>query len=75
MMLMEKEGMDMKSALNCFYNSDTYNKLSKPESGLFFQSEGYVYALLHKEITTGTLGWITLHRKGMQNPHPLIYPN
>ena len=56
MMLMEKEGMDMKSALNCFYNSDTYNKLSKPESGLFFQSEGYVYAFLHKESTTGTLG-------------------
>ena len=47
--------MDMKSALNCFYNSDTYNKHSKPESSLFFQSEGYVYALLHKEITTGTL--------------------
>ena len=55
MMLIEKEGMDMKSALNCFYNSDTYSKLSKPESGLYFQSEGYVYALLHKEITTGTL--------------------
>ena len=55
MMLMEKEGMDMKSALNFFYNSDTCNKLSNPESGLFFQSEGYVYALLHKEITTGTL--------------------
>ena len=51
----KKEGMDMKSALNCFYNSETYSKLSNPESGLFFQSEGYVYALLHKEITTGTL--------------------
>ena len=53
--LIEKEGMDMKSALNCFYNSETYDKLSKPESGLFYQSERYVYALLHKEITTGTL--------------------
>ena len=57
MMLIEKEGMDMKSALNCFYNSDTFSKLSKPESGLYFQSEGYVYALLHKEITTGNFGW------------------
>ena len=52
MLLIEKEGMDMKSALNCFYNSETNNKLSKPESGLFYQSERYVYALLHKEITT-----------------------
>ena len=54
-MLMEKEGMDMKSAFSCFYNSETYDKLSNPASGLFFQSEGYVYALLHKEITTGRL--------------------
>ena len=30
MLLIEKEGMDMKSALNCFYNSETYSKLSKP---------------------------------------------
>ena len=55
MLLIEKEGMDMKSALHCFYYSETYGKLSNPESGLFYQSERYVYALLHKEITTGTL--------------------
>lgn len=55
MMLIEKEGLDMKSALNCFYNSETYNKLSLPESGLYYQSEGYVYNLLHKELTTGKL--------------------
>ena len=46
---------NLKSALNSVYNSETYAKLSIPESGLYFQSEGYVYALLHKEITTGTL--------------------
>lgn len=56
MMLIEKKGMDMKSALECFYNSDTYEKLSNPESGLFFQSSGYVYTFLQTEITTGKIG-------------------
>lgn len=56
MMLIEKMGMDMKSALNCLYNSETYDKLSKPESGLYFQSPGYVYSFIHTEITTGRIG-------------------
>lgn len=56
MMLIEKRNMDMKSALECFYNSDTYEKLSNPESGLFFQSPGYIYSYLQTEITTGKIG-------------------
>jgi hypothetical protein len=55
-MLIEKRGMDMKSALECFYNSNTYEKLSNPESGLFFQSPGYIYSFLQNEITTGKIG-------------------
>ena len=55
MLLIEKSGMDMKSALNCFYNSETYAKLSIPESGLYFQSSRYVYSYLQTEITTGRL--------------------
>lgn len=56
MMLIEESGMDLKSALNCVYNSETYAKLSMPETGLFFQSSGYVYSYLKKEITTGRMG-------------------
>jgi hypothetical protein len=32
------------------YNSDTFAKLSDPETGLFFQSPGYVYSYLESEI-------------------------
>ena len=56
MMLIEKEGMDMKSALALFYNSETYGKLSNPSSGLYFQSSGYVYSFLQTEIITGKMG-------------------
>lgn len=56
MMLIEESGMDLKSALNCVYNSETYTKLSIPETGLFFQSSGYVYSYLKTEITTGKIG-------------------
>lgn len=56
MMLIEKSGMDMKSALSCIYNSETYAKLSIPESGLYFQSSGYVFSYLITEVTTGKIG-------------------
>jgi hypothetical protein len=55
-MLIEKTGMDIKSAFDCVYNSETYAKLSMPESGLYFQSSGYVYSFLAAEITTGRIG-------------------
>ena len=56
MMLIQESGMDMKSALNSVYNSETYAKLSIPESGLYFQSSGYVYSFLKTEIMTGKMG-------------------
>ena len=56
MMLIEKSGMDIKSALNYIYNSETYAKLSLPESGLYFQSSGYVFSFLMTEVTTGKIG-------------------
>jgi len=41
----------------CFelYTSDTYAKLKNPHTGLYFQSSGYVYDFLLKEITTGRM--------------------
>ena len=56
MMLIEKTGMDMKTALDYFYNSETYTKLSNPDTGLYFQASGYVYSYLNTEMTTGKLG-------------------
>lgn len=54
-MLMEDFGMDMRSAFDSLYNSETYAKLSDISTGLYFQSSGYVYSYLRKEITTGRL--------------------
>lgn len=53
--LMERREMSMPSALDTLYNSETYEKLSDPRSGLYFQSPGYVYDFLEKEIEYGKM--------------------
>lgn len=53
--LMECRMMTMTEALDVIYNSDTYNRLKDIRSGLYFQSAGYVYDFLDKEITTGKM--------------------
>ena len=53
-LLMERHHMDMESALDTLYNSDTFKKLQDVRSGLYFQSPLYVYDFLEKEIETGT---------------------
>ena len=54
-LLMDDFGMDMKSAFDSLYNSETYVKLTDASTGLNFQSSGYVYSYLRSEITTGKL--------------------
>lgn len=48
--LMEEKKMSLQEALNVLYNSWTYEKLSDPESHLYFQSPGYVYSFLEDEL-------------------------
>lgn len=54
-MLMNKKAMTMADALGTVYNSETYEKLSDPRSGLYFQAPGYVYDFLNKEIEYGKM--------------------
>ena len=56
-LLMERRKMPMTDALDTLYNSETYEKLSDPRSGLYFQSPGYVYDFLDKEIEYGKMQW------------------
>lgn len=49
-MLMEREKVSLREAFDIVYNSDTFAKLSDPETGLYFQSPGYVYSYLESEI-------------------------
>ena len=55
-LLMERQNMDMKSAFDVFYNSDTYAALNRPESGLYFQSPKYIYSIMENEMKTGRMG-------------------
>lgn len=50
-MLMEKKSMGMEEAFRCYYGSETYIKITNPETGLYFQSPGYVFSYLEEEIT------------------------
>ena len=49
-MLIEKTGMDIKSAFDCVYNSETYAKLTMPESGLYFQARDMCILFLPQKL-------------------------
>lgn len=51
--LMDEWQYDMTEAMSVFYNSDTFERLSNPATGLYYQSAGYVYDFLKKELTAG----------------------
>ena len=45
----------VEQALRAVYNSELYQKLCDPKTGLYFQSPLYVYDYLKTEIRTGKL--------------------
>ena len=47
--------MTVPEALRVVYNSETYEKLINPKTGLYFQSPLYVYAFLKNEVLTGKM--------------------
>ena len=51
--LMEEWQYNMTQAMEIYNNSDTFERLSDPTTGLYYQSAGYVYDFLKKELTTG----------------------
>ena len=51
--LMEDRKMSMQDAMLLLYNSDTFGRLMDAESGLYYQSVGYVMDCLDNELTTG----------------------
>ena len=54
-MLSKDFNMSILESLDTLYNSETYQKLTNPDTGLYFQSPLYVYSFLKQEITTGKL--------------------
>ena len=47
--------LTIPETLDILYNSETYLKLSDPNTGLYFQSTLYVYSYLQQEISTGKI--------------------
>ncbi len=54
-MLVETMGMTFEQALDTVINSDTYQKLSNPGTGLYYHSPMYVFDYLLCEMRTGKL--------------------
>ncbi len=53
--LMADYGKSLEESLNVLYDSETFQKLSNPDTGLYFQSSRYVYQFLKNEIETGKM--------------------
>ena len=52
-MLTQNWHFSQQEAVDILYNSDTFNRLQDEQTGLFYQSAGYVYSYLQQELTTG----------------------
>ena len=51
-MLIEEYNYDMQKALDVFYNSKTFERLSDSSTGLYYQSAGYVFDYLKEEMAS-----------------------
>ena len=57
--LMKDERIDLENALLLFHNSETFDKLCEPNTGMYIESPAYVYEILNLELKRGTLRGIT----------------
>ena len=54
--LVDKDfGLSVKEGLDAVYNSQLYDKILDLDTGLYYQSAGYNYQLLRKELVEGKL--------------------
>ena len=49
--LMEEYNYTQDKAMETLYNSDTFERLQNPSTGLYYQSPGYVYSFLNSELS------------------------
>ena len=53
--LMEDNGLNLPDAISVFHNSETFAKLSDPNTGLYIESSAYVYEILKTELRFGKI--------------------
>lgn len=49
--LMEKYSYTLEKAMDTLYNSETFARLQDANTGLYYQSPGYVYSFLNSELS------------------------
>lgn len=54
-MLIDEYNISLAEALDILYNSETFEKLQDPETGLYFQSPVYVFDFLQRELRQGKI--------------------
>ncbi len=54
-LLMEHWHYPMAQALDTLYNSDTFARLQDKDTGLYYQSPGYVFSFLENELRSGRM--------------------
>ena len=55
LLMEENASLTMEQALSIVLNSDTYLRLQRDETRLFYQSPRYVYSFLQAELKTGKM--------------------
>jgi hypothetical protein len=53
--LMSDFHYNMPDALDVLYTSETFDRLQDNETGLYYQSPGYVYSFLQGEVREGRI--------------------
>lgn len=52
---MEDRGWDIRTAMDAFLSSNTFRKLERESTGLYYQSPAYVYEMLTEELQQGEM--------------------
>lgn len=55
MLMSNDANISMNQALECVFNSETYQKLLDNKTQLYYQSAGYVMSYLQNELLTGKM--------------------
>jgi predicted transcriptional regulator len=53
--MMSESSYEIDKAMNAFYNSAVFEKLSDIETGLYLESSAYIYELLKDELASGRI--------------------
>lgn len=57
--LMNDKQIGIEEAMALFHNSETFDKLMNPNTGLYIESPGFIYDVLKDEFRFGTIQGLT----------------